>query len=91
MKLGSCDFTDDFSDIAADGPHIINCEDCDIDRVHLVTILLNDGQAFLVGIERAIDVRIFELDRLDVSSFGLGCVDVRDFVVAILVVEESDA
>lgn len=91
MKLGSRNLTNDFSNIAADGPHIIDSEDSDIKGVHLVVILLNYRQTLLVCIERTVNVGILELDRLNVGSFCLGCVNVGDFVVTVLVVEEFDA
>lgn len=88
--IGSGYLAHNISQIAANSPYAVNGEDSNTKRVDLVVVLLGNGQALLVGIERAVEVRVVELEGLEVASFALCSVDVCDLVVPVFVVEEMD-
>ena len=59
--------------------------------MQFVVILLNDRQALLVGVEGTVDVGIIELERLNVSPFRFGSVDVRHLIVPVPIAEKTNA
>lgn len=62
--FAGCYFTSDFSQIAPNCPHVINCKDSGFYGINFIIILLNDWEAFFVGIVLAVNIWLVELNRL---------------------------
>jgi len=59
--------------------------------MNLVTILLHNGKAFLVGVKIAVNIGLIELQRLNICSLAFCCVYMSHFVITIFITEKSDA
>ena len=64
--FGGGDLAENVCNIAANSPHIVDCEDSDFDGMYLVVVLFEDRQALLVAVIGEIDIGLVELHGFDV-------------------------